>query len=295
MACYPHLFTQSCHLLIPVQVEAKRAVPKEEKAPGTALPPPSPGPTVGAAGGGPPSSSASSSQQLPAGAAGAAAAGRKVFVGGLASSVDEKALREYFAQWGAIEDAVVMYDHHNRRPRGFGFITYESEGSIDRLFSSGVLHLLQDKQVRATRSPPPYGLAPSFAPMICNVWKEDEASASAPCALVVAVSMDAVSRHAIAAYAVKCRLPPSSRSKIWCSYSFTRSIPLQVEIKPAVPRDNMTAHQRPPQWGMQQGAGPRPPYGPPGPQGGYAEYPPYRCAPPVIHSASTGAAHACRY
>lgn len=76
---------------------------------------------------------------------------RKIFVGGLASTVEEKTLREYFIQWGSIEDAVVMYDHHNRRPRGFGFITFEGEESIDKLFGSGVLHLLHDKQVRGRR------------------------------------------------------------------------------------------------------------------------------------------------
>jgi len=45
---------------------------------------------------------------------------RKIFVGGLAPSVNDEALRQHFEQFGAVEDAVVMYDHENKRPRGFG-------------------------------------------------------------------------------------------------------------------------------------------------------------------------------
>lgn len=40
---------------------------------------------------------------------------KKVFVGGLTPSIDEAALRQYFEQFGGIQDAVVMYDHDNRR------------------------------------------------------------------------------------------------------------------------------------------------------------------------------------
>jgi RNA recognition motif-containing protein len=34
--------------------------------------------------------------------------------------VNDEALRQHFEQFGAVEDAVVMYDHENKRPRGFG-------------------------------------------------------------------------------------------------------------------------------------------------------------------------------
>lgn len=33
---------------------------------------------------------------------------KKIFVGGLAPSVDEQAFRKYFEQYGTVEDAVVM-------------------------------------------------------------------------------------------------------------------------------------------------------------------------------------------
>ncbi|KAJ9551682.1 hypothetical protein OSB04_015727 [Centaurea solstitialis] len=48
---------------------------------------------------------------------------RKIFVGGLASTVTENDFKRYFEQFGNITDVVVMYDHNTQRPRGFGFIT----------------------------------------------------------------------------------------------------------------------------------------------------------------------------
>ena len=65
--------------MVALQVEAKKAVPKEDH-PGGKQP-------MGAA----------SSQRT-----------KKIFVGGLAPSVDEQAFRKYFEQYGEVEDAVVM-------------------------------------------------------------------------------------------------------------------------------------------------------------------------------------------
>ena len=56
-----------------------------------------------------------------------------MFVGGLAPTVDELAFRQYFEQFGAVEDAVVMYDHDSKRPRGFGFITFVLEDTVDQV------------------------------------------------------------------------------------------------------------------------------------------------------------------
>jgi len=62
-----------------LQVEAKKAVPKEDNPSG---------------------------KQPPGGAISQRT--KKIFVGGLAPSVDEQAFRKYFEQYGEVEDAVVM-------------------------------------------------------------------------------------------------------------------------------------------------------------------------------------------
>lgn len=42
-----------------------------------------------------------------------------------------------------------MYDHHHSgRSRGFGFVTFLAEGSVDRLFSDGKVNELGERQVR---------------------------------------------------------------------------------------------------------------------------------------------------
>ncbi|KAL2471919.1 RNA-binding (RRM/RBD/RNP motif) family protein [Abeliophyllum distichum] len=43
---------------------------------------------------------------------------KKIFVGGLASTVTENDFKSYFDQFGTITDVVVMYDHNTQRPRG---------------------------------------------------------------------------------------------------------------------------------------------------------------------------------
>lgn len=56
---------------------------------------------------------------------------KKIFVGGLPSEATEKEFAEYFSKFGQVKDAVVMVDRATNRSRGFGFITFEHEDSIE--------------------------------------------------------------------------------------------------------------------------------------------------------------------
>jgi hypothetical protein len=105
------------------QVEAKKAVPKDDQQPGS-----------------PPSERSVKT--------------KKIFVGGLAPGVDEKVLRDYFEQFGAVDDAVVMYDHDNKRPRGFGFVTFAVEESVDKVFARGVMQAILEKQIEIKAAVP---------------------------------------------------------------------------------------------------------------------------------------------
>uniref|UniRef100_A0A7C9EUM3 RRM domain-containing protein n=2 Tax=Opuntia streptacantha TaxID=393608 RepID=A0A7C9EUM3_OPUST len=78
---------------------------------------------------------------------------RKIFVGGLASTVTESDFKKYFEQFGTITDVVVMYDHNTQRPRGFGFITYDSEEAVDRVLIK-TFHELNGKMVEVKRAVP---------------------------------------------------------------------------------------------------------------------------------------------
>ncbi|KAJ4790650.1 RNA-binding (RRM/RBD/RNP motifs) family protein [Rhynchospora pubera] len=78
---------------------------------------------------------------------------KKIFVGGLASTVTEIDFRKYFEQFGNITDVVVMYDHNTNRPRGFGFITYDSEEAVDKALYK-TFHELNGKTVEVKRAVP---------------------------------------------------------------------------------------------------------------------------------------------
>ena len=53
--------------------------------------------------------------------------GRKLFIGGLAWATTEDSLRDYFAQQGTVEDAIIIKDKMTGRSRGFGFVTMSSD------------------------------------------------------------------------------------------------------------------------------------------------------------------------
>ncbi|KAG9138761.1 hypothetical protein Leryth_025347 [Lithospermum erythrorhizon] len=78
---------------------------------------------------------------------------KKIFVGGLASSVTENDFKNYFEQFGNITDVVVMYDHNTQRPRGFGFITYDTEDAVDMVLLK-TFHELNGKMVEVKRAVP---------------------------------------------------------------------------------------------------------------------------------------------
>ncbi|KAK9715096.1 hypothetical protein RND81_06G143500 [Saponaria officinalis] len=78
---------------------------------------------------------------------------KKIFVGGLASTVTEGDFKRYFDQFGNITDVVVMYDHNTQRPRGFGFITFDSEEAVERALINN-FHELHGKKVEVKRAVP---------------------------------------------------------------------------------------------------------------------------------------------
>ncbi|CAN7102428.1 unnamed protein product [Brassica rapa subsp. narinosa] len=113
------------HVIDGKLVEAKKAVPRDDQKSNSSLQGSSPGP----------------------------ANSKKIFVGGLASSVTEAEFKKYFSQFGTITDVVVMYDHRTQRPRGFGFISYESEDAVDRVLRR-TFHELNGKMVEVKLAVP---------------------------------------------------------------------------------------------------------------------------------------------
>jgi heterogeneous nuclear ribonucleoprotein A1/A3 len=62
---------------------------------------------------------------------------RKLFIGGLDYKTDEDSLRNYFGQWGTIDNVVVVKDPQTRRSRGFGFVTFSRADMVDLVQNHG--------------------------------------------------------------------------------------------------------------------------------------------------------------
>lgn len=79
---------------------------------------------------------------------------KKMFVGGLSPEVTDQDFREYFQQFGELEDSVVMFDRDTQRPRGFGFITFLNEESVDRVLMNFNHNAIKGKWVECKKATP---------------------------------------------------------------------------------------------------------------------------------------------
>ncbi|WOL12935.1 heterogeneous nuclear ribonucleoprotein 1 [Canna indica] len=125
---------QDKHTIDGRTVEAKRALSREEQQTSAR----SGNPTVGRPGGAGP---------------GANVRTKKIFVGGLPPTLTEEGFRQYFETFGTVTDAVVMYDQNTHRPRGFGFISFDSEDTVDKVLQKS-FHDMDGKLVEVKRALP---------------------------------------------------------------------------------------------------------------------------------------------
>lgn len=63
----------------------------------------------------------------------------KCFVGGVPSTATAESFRAYFAQFGNVLDSTLMMDRETQKPRGYGFVTYDDDSTVERLLQMGNL------------------------------------------------------------------------------------------------------------------------------------------------------------
>ncbi|KAF8109257.1 hypothetical protein N665_0099s0009 [Sinapis alba] len=78
---------------------------------------------------------------------------KKIFVGGLPPTLTDEEFRQYFEVYGPVADVVIMHDQTTSRPRGFGFVSFDSEDAVDLVLQKN-FHDLNGKQVEVKRALP---------------------------------------------------------------------------------------------------------------------------------------------
>jgi RNA recognition motif-containing protein len=78
----------------------------------------------------------------------------KMFVGGLPPDVNNEMFREFFLQFGEIDDSIVILDKDTGRSRGFGFITFVNEESADRVLENYEKNMIHGKWVECKKATP---------------------------------------------------------------------------------------------------------------------------------------------
>jgi len=73
--------------------------------------------------------------------------GKKLFIGSLAWATDSSGLQAAFERFGAIEEATVISDRETGRSRGFGFVTFVDESSVQQAISEMNGSQLDDRPI----------------------------------------------------------------------------------------------------------------------------------------------------
>lgn len=74
----------------------------------------------------------------------------QVFIGGLSWETTGEKLRAYFENYGVVREAFVSYNRNNGRPRGFGFVVFESPEVADQVVAA--THTIDRRKVSSAKA-----------------------------------------------------------------------------------------------------------------------------------------------
>lgn len=60
----------------------------------------------------------------------------KLFIGNLPWTVSHNELKKYFSEFGQIINATVMFDRNTGLSKGYGFVTFQHNDALDKVFNT---------------------------------------------------------------------------------------------------------------------------------------------------------------
>lgn len=77
----------------------------------------------------------------------------KIFLGGLPPDITEESIRSALSKFGKVDQVVIMFDQETKKCRGFGFLSFELEESIDQACAERFV-IINGKQIECKKAEP---------------------------------------------------------------------------------------------------------------------------------------------
>ncbi|MBT7706321.1 RNA-binding protein [archaeon] len=78
----------------------------------------------------------------------------KLYVGNLAWAVDDAKLKEAFAEFGEVSEAVVIQDKYSGRSKGFGFVTIDDDAAGAKAVEAMNGKALEGREIKVSEAQP---------------------------------------------------------------------------------------------------------------------------------------------
>ncbi|KAA8526637.1 hypothetical protein F0562_008160 [Nyssa sinensis] len=89
---------------------------------------------------------------------------KKIFVGGIPTSVTEDEFKNFFSKYGKVVEHEIIRDHISKRSRGFGFIVFDNDQVVDNILANGNMIDMMGTQVEIKKAEPKKPSNPAPAP-----------------------------------------------------------------------------------------------------------------------------------